>query len=75
MHLNNNIAILSLLNTPEVKCIKGSAEMNLNIAERHFHLESTLIDNENMKRKMSTLSNHIELHLNGIRKKLHSRST
>ena len=74
VHPNNNNAILSLLNTSEVTCITGNAELNINRAERKYHLEATLIDNEDMRRKMSTLSTRIELQFDGIRKKLNTKS-
>ena len=71
----NDNAILSILNSSSgVTCITGNAELNINHAEREFQIEDTLIDNTNMRRRMSTLSNRIELQFKGIRMKLINKS-
>lgn len=54
--------------------INGNARLSMHRTHREFHVEETMLDNEDVKRRMSVISTNIEYTFKGIRKKLNTFS-
>ena len=64
--------ILSIFDSPNTARINGNIRLSVHQAEREFNIDETIIDKEDMKRRMSVISTNIEYTFKGIRKTLNT---
>ena len=72
---SSNEDMVLLFYNSEVARVTGDAELSMHAAHQEFQLEASLLDNENIRRRLSVIPNRIEFTFNEIRRKLSSASS
>lgn len=69
---STNNTSLSLFDSPNTAQINGNIRLNIEHAQRDYNIDETIIDKEELKRKMSVISTNIEYTFKGIRNTLNT---
>ena len=69
---STNNTSLSLFDSPNTAQINGNVRLNIEHAQRDYNIDETIIDKEELKRRMSVISTNIEYTFKGIRKTLNT---
>ena len=69
---STNNTSLSLFDSPNTAQINGNIRLNIEHAQRDYNIDETIIDKEELKRKMSVSSTNIEYTFKGIRNTLNT---
>ena len=69
---STNNTSLSLFDSPNTAQINGNIRLNIEHAHRDYNIDETIIDKEELKRRMSVISTNIEYTFKGIRKTLNT---
>ena len=69
---STNNTSLSLFDSPNTAQINGNIRLNIEHAQRDYNVDETIIDKEELKRKMSVSSTNIEYTFKGIRNTLNT---